>query len=1193
MDCRACGATLTPGARFCAACGAPVSAACRACGGDLPPAAHFCPACGSAVTDAAPPASVEDEAAAEEALRDPGRERKLATLLFADIVDFTGLNEAQDPELVSGLVADTFERLAREVERYEGTIEKFAGDAMLAVFGVPATHEDDPERAVRAALEMQSVAQTVASAARGGPALRLRIGVESGEVLVDRTRAAEERDLFVTGDAVNTASRLQSAAEPGTVVVGPGTYAATRDAVDYFELPSLELKGKAVPVAAWRAVAVKTGRDGRTRLGLESPLVGRDGELALLKQNVRRTVDDGRPQLVTVIGSAGVGKSRLVWELEKYLDGLPERYHWRKGRCLAYAGPSFGPIADVAKVDARILDDDPPTEARSKLSARLRTLELGDDEVDVRDAIEAVLGIGDGREHPREELFEAWRRYFGAVAAVAPLVLIVEDIHWADDGLLDFLDFLARWGEGPMVILCLTRPELLERHGGWGGGLRSASTIMLEPLGQDASSALMAGLLDGGVPELIGERIIELAEGNPLFAEEMVRMLVDRGTLRFADGHWELARPVDEVEIPDSVQAVLAARLDALPENEKRLAQDAAVVGRIFWDIVVAHLARTERTTTDELLRRLRVKDLVVPRSPSSLAEAGEYGFRHVLIRDVAYDSLPKRDRSRLHRDIAAWAEEELADRVDEFSELIAGHLAAAVAYEEEFATAGDGLRAVRELARAAALRAATRAGEVGQFDAVARWRRLALDLAIKLDAPTREVARLVADWGDVAWENTEAEDREGFLSDAVEAMRSLDDLDEADRQLLARLRDYLAHARYELGDVDDARAICRQGIAELEPGPATPGRARLLSRLGWTYWRAGPVEEAVPLLERAVAEAEEAEDARTLRWAKHDLGLALIFVGHVDESVRLIEESMRLAIEAHDAGLQLRCYINLPAVRSNRGDDVEPLLAMIKEGLQLARRSAARTTTAWLADNYAGMALSNGRADEALEHANEAVDLGRLVGDPHMGLRLRTRAGILALRGDLEAARRDVEAASAYPDETEPQVAESSPMTDGYVTWLDDPAGALELLRDWAGSNPELLGTPSHLARIMARMALRLHDRAALERAVELYRESSQGRTGRVFEAKRRWVDALGAGDPSGAAAAAGVLEDAGYRAEALDALADAALLAARAGVDSRALERAQALSDAMGIGHTLGRLPETRWLERPQADKSTARRV
>lgn len=424
----------------------------------------------------------------------PGRERKIATLLFADMVGFTALGERHDPELISSLVGDAFERLAQEVRRYEGTIEKFAGDAIFAVFGVPSTHEDDPERAVRAALEMQA---SIAGFARDGPepALALRIGIETGNVLVDHTRASSQRDLFVTGDAVNTAARLQAAAKPGGIVVGPSTYAATRGIVEYGDAAALDLKGKAAPVPTWRVISVNARRGGiRTTHGLESRLVGRDSETSLLKETVRRTVDTGRPHLVTVVGSAGVGKGRLIWELEKYLDGLPDAFHWRKGRCLAYAGPSFAPLVEVVRTDARLQDDDPPEVVRDRLDARLAELHIDESHrADVRDALAALLAIGIHRELPRDELFEAWRLYLGALASLHPLVLVIEDVHWADDGVISFLDVLARWGAGPMFILCTTRQELLEQHPGWGGGLQNSTTVVLEPLGPEAGDGAHAG----------------------------------------------------------------------------------------------------------------------------------------------------------------------------------------------------------------------------------------------------------------------------------------------------------------------------------------------------------------------------------------------------------------------------------------------------------------------------------------------------------------------------------------------------------------------------------------------------------------------------------------------------------------------------------------------------------------------------
>jgi class 3 adenylate cyclase/tetratricopeptide (TPR) repeat protein len=1123
--------------------------------------------------------------------RDGGQERKVATLVFADIVGFTNLNERRDPELVSSRTGALFERLSREVQRYEGTIEKFAGDAMLAVFGVPAAHEDDPERAVRSALEMQAVVSAVGAAAEAGSALQLRIGIETGEVLVDQTRAASERDLFVTGNAVNTAARLQGIADPGTVVVGPSTYAATRDVVDYEELPPVELKGKAFPLAAWRAGAIKAGRGGRrSRLGLQAPLVGRNAELALLKETVRRAADDGSPHLVTVLGSAGVGKSRLTWELEKYLDGLPGTFHWRKGRCLAYSGPSFGPIADVVKVDARIQDDDRPDAAREKLATRLDELALGGDKAAVRDALEAVLAIGDPRDRPRDELFEAWRKYLGAIADVAPLVLVVEDIHWADDGVLSFLDFLARWGDGPVVILCLARHELVERRSGWGGGVPNATTIVLTPLSADASSALMAGLLDGGVPLELGARITELAEGNPLFVEEMVRMLVDRGVLRFSDGRWELASAVDQVDIPSSVQAVLAARLDTLPPDEKRVAQDAAVIGRIFWDIVVAHLSGSGRDPTNELIRRLRVKDLVVQRQPSALAEASEYGFRHVLIRDVAYDSLPKRDRSRLHRDIALWAETELTDRIEEFSELIASHLAAALAYEEEFVEDPVELEALRRLAMDAAVRAARRATAVSQFGSAGRWLKLAMELAGKLDLAPRAYAERAVEYAREGWENADPAERDVVLSRAIEGMLALEEPSASDAELLAQLRDQRGHALYDLGDVEGARALLRLGIADLEPGPPSAGRALLLNRLGWTYWRAGPLEEARPVLERAISEAKASSSDATLRWATHDLGITFGFLSRFDESVHLLEESFRQARESGDGALLLRCYINLPAVRQGRGDEVEPLIAMVEEGLQLARRSAASHTIVWLAGNRADFMVDLGRLDEALTSVDESVVHAQMISSPHLAPKLSMRARLHLMQGDVDAAQRDLDEAARLGPSAEPQTAVEYPLSLAFRRWPDHPREAMESLATWALGATDTAAQNYSAALEVARMALRAADVALAARMAELYREKQSSHLSPLHEIKGRWIDALsGAGDHAVLEQVATDMEGLGYRVHAADAWADAALVAARDGSSPDAEGRASDLYGAMGMHPLLGPLPETRWLAPAEAAGST----
>ncbi|MET1232648.1 MAG: adenylate/guanylate cyclase domain-containing protein, partial [Candidatus Limnocylindrales bacterium] len=1101
MTCRACGRELEPGTRFCPTCGAPVEASCDACGTVLPGDARFCPACGT-------PTGV---GAAIEPAAEPARERKMATMLFADLVGSTAMAETHDPEIVSRLVGGVFERLAEEVRRYEGTIEKFAGDAMLAVFGVPAIHEDDPERAVRAALEMQAAVGHFAEdegAEEEHP--RIRIGIETGEVLVDLDRASGARDLFVTGDAVNTAARLQTLAEPGAVVVGPATYAVTHDVVDYEELPPAALKGKAELVVAWRALSVKARRGGlRSPLGIEAPLIGRQDELDRLKETVRRAATTGRPQLVTVVGAAGVGKSRLTWELEKYLDGLPESYHWRKGRCLSYAQASYSALADAIKADIRAADDDAPATVIAKLDVRLAELDP-ERSSETRAALLATLGL-EGDALARDRLVDGWTRYLGLIAAVAPLVLVLEDVHWADEGLLDFIEYLARWGEGPIAILCLARHELFDQRPTWGGGIPNAAAIVLEPLSTGETDELVDALLAGGLPASLRDRVVGLAEGNPLFAEELIRMFVDRGVLRLADRAWELARPVEEIEVPSSVHAVLAARLDGLPGDEKRLAQNAAVVGRIFWDILVAHLGRLGPGPTGDLLRRLRVKELVVPRQPSSLAGAAEFGFRHVLIRDVAYDSLPKTDRATLHVDVARWAETALADRIDEFAELVAAHLAAALAYEEELAgsPAGAGLQELRELTYGAAVRAARRAASVSALPATERWQHLAIDQARLLDAPARERVQLAVDYYAYLWHEPEPSERVGIFSEAVELFDRIPGPTVEDRETRASLQSSLGEALYESNQLESAQETLRAGILALESGPPSRGRADLQRVLGWTLWRNGFPSDATPILERSVADARASASDEALRWAIHEIGLTKTQTGQMDDGIELLEQSFEMARRAGDRALLARCYINIPLMHFERGDPATEVGPLFEEGLQLARRDGAVATIAWIATSLSFEMFDLGRLDEHLALAIEALDAARRAGDPELVAGgHETLAWAHLVRGERESALRERGATSS--SSRRPENEGWTATTDAVLGWPDDPTHAYEALRATFESMMPDTQHFSWVSRWVARMALRLADRDGLDRATRALLDVTADRTGPMMAIRRRWYAGL-----------------------------------------------------------------------------------
>ncbi len=470
---------------------------CPSCGEENPERARFCLACATPL----------------EAEPAPGRmERKFATALFADLVGSTTLAEQEDAEVVQSVVGRTFDRLSEEITRYGGHLEKFMGDAVLAVFGIPKTHEDDPERAVRAALEMQAVLSELnrTFAEEGKPQLAMRIGVEAGEVLVDLQRATGPHDRMLTGDAVNTAARLQTAADPGRVVVGPTVFASVKDVIDLKELPSLTLKGKSEPVPAWEALRVTAKRRGeRPALGMQARLIGRDEELTVLKQTMQQIEHAARPALVTIVGPAGVGKSRLVTELSDYAEGLPSVFYWRVGRCLAYGNTSYSALADAIKAQCEVLDDDPVDVMLAKIDGVVEEL-FGD--LDLVPEIRALMATSD-RTFSRESLFEAWRRFLERMAARYPFVLVLEDIHWADEGLLDFIEHVADWAQGPIMVVALARPELFERRPTWGGGKRNANSIYLDALTPEEDATMVDELVPGEMPDELRTMIVERCRG--------------------------------------------------------------------------------------------------------------------------------------------------------------------------------------------------------------------------------------------------------------------------------------------------------------------------------------------------------------------------------------------------------------------------------------------------------------------------------------------------------------------------------------------------------------------------------------------------------------------------------------------------------------------------------------------------------
>jgi class 3 adenylate cyclase/tetratricopeptide (TPR) repeat protein len=608
---------------------------CPSCRRENPDDSRFCNACGAPLA-AAEPGGAE--------------ERKTVTIVFVDLVGFTAKAERLDPEDVRNVLSPYHARVRAELERHGGTVEKFIGDAVMAVFGAPTAHEDDPERAVRAALTIRDWAQEQ-------DALQVRVAVNTGEALVSLDARAAEGEAMVAGDVVNTAARMQAAAPVNGVLVGESTFRATEASIRFRDAEAVHGKGKSEPIAVWEAVEAigRFGVDVPERAGV--PLVGREQELELLRSLLARVRSEHAAQLVTLVGVPGIGKSRLVYELFREVDERSELITWRQGRCIPYGESiTFWALGEIVKAEAGLLESDAPEEAAAKLRARVA--QLLPDEAEARwveTELRALVGLAEGRHQAGAETAgAAWRRFLDAVAEAGPTVLVFEDLHWADDGLLDFLDDLVDWlRTTPLLVVATARPELLERRRSWGGGKANATTISLRPLDDDETTSLLAALLASPV-QAAEERqaLLERAGGNPLFAEQYVRMLSERGTTG---------------ELPESVQGVIAARVDALPRNEKELLQEASVHGKVFW---LGGLAGGG--ASGDALRSLERKDFVRRERQSAVAGDVQYAFQHVLLRDVAYGQIPRRERAEKHRRAAAWIEG--LGRPDDQAELLAHH---------------------------------------------------------------------------------------------------------------------------------------------------------------------------------------------------------------------------------------------------------------------------------------------------------------------------------------------------------------------------------------------------------------------------------------------------------------------------------------------------------------------------------------
>lgn len=923
---------------------------CTACGQPCPQDARFCPFCGAPLGSAVPRAE----------------ERKRITILFADLVGFTTKAEQLDPEAVRGMLDPYYAQLRSVLERHGGTVEKFIGDAVMAIFGAPVAHEDDAERAVRAAFAIQ---QAVAAMNAADPelGLRVRIGINTGEALVVLGAKPSEGEAMAAGDVINTAARLQTAAPPDGIVVGEATFRATTHAIDYQELDPQQVKGKALPVAAWQAVATRYVRSRRETS--RALIVGRESEMAMLRERWEKVRSSRRPTLLTLLGPPGIGKSRL---LREFSAGRDTPVYW--GRCLSYGdGITYWPVDEMLRDAAGILHSDDVATTSVKVAAMIGSL-VGDDAAETRTltlAIGTVIGsatpeIGsDTRTRiSQTELHWAIRRLFELMARRGPVALVFEDLHWAEPTLLELIRYIADGAEGPILILASSRPELVETRPAFVADSHGErSTLALSALTAAQSETLLSGLL--GAPDLpvrAVERLLRNAGGNPLFLEETVAMLaagtdLDRGNL--------LER-VESLPVPGSLQSLIEARVDQLPAREKKAAQHAAVVGGVFWSGAVAHLNET-REGLDQDLERLEGRDLIQAAATSSIESEDEYAFKHILIRDVAYGELPKGRRAALHSRIAEWIAA-LPGADDQYLEIVAYHLEQAC-------------RLVREVGRttviapvAAASDALARAGERAErregFREAERFYARALDVLGTADTEQRLGLRLrrglvlkaLGELGQASAELLEVERRALVLErldlrcEALVALANIDGkqgrpadarrrLEEAEAivRVIANPRLMVQQAFEQSGfraHFDGATDAAIADLRRVMPTVETLGdRAQLLEghmRLGTALFNIGSLAESEVELTRCSDLAAESGSFRAKARADSLLGFVKYYRGDLEEAERLGLEAHDLLERTGDSYIQLQNYHKLAMYATARG---EAGLAeqRLREGLPLA----------------------------------------------------------------------------------------------------------------------------------------------------------------------------------------------------------------------------------------------------------------
>lgn len=1060
---------------------------------DVPGDFPFCPFCGAALL-------------AETPARE---ERKVVTVVFCDLVGSTARAEQLDPEDVRALLSNYHARVREQLERFGGTVEKFIGDAVVALYGAPVAHEDDPERAVRAALAVRDWATDE-------PDLHVRIGVNTGEALVALGARPQEGEGMASGDVVNTAARLQSAAPVDGILVGEQTFRATERTIAYRVVEPVVAKGKAEPVATWEAL------EARSRFGVDvarrsaAPLIGRDSEVELLAAALERAVGERTPQLVTLVGVPGIGKSRLLAELFHAIERDQRLVTWRQGRSLPYGeGVSFWALGEMVKAQAGVLETDTEAEAADKLGAAVGRLLPDETEARwVTSHLRPLAGLaGDGDSGSaadrRGEAFAAWRRFFEALAEQRPLVLVFEDLHWADDGLLDFVDQMAdRLADIPILLVATARPELMSRRPSWGGGKANAATLSLAPLSNDDTARLVHALLERAVlPAEVQTALLERAGGNPLYAEEFVRMTSERGS--------------SELELPESVQGIIAARVDALDPDDKQLLQDAAVVGKVFWSGALAAISGRDRFELEERLYELERRELVRRERRSSVAGENEYAFRHVLLRDVAYGTIPRAARVERHRLAAEWIES--LGRPDDHADLLTHHYLAAI---ELARAAGIDASAFAAPAAAALLRAADRSLALNAFAGAARMyeEALALGLADE-DRPRAMFRRGVALnlLGDPARVGVLEEARALFEAAgddeaAAEASSTLAEAlwysgrTEAQKAALSRAQELVqGHevsvsvarvraqtARYSMLDDENEEAIRvgREALDMAERLGLDELRANVLSTIGTAMSNSEP-GTGDELLREAVAIATTLNSVEAPR-ALNNLAVSAFFQGSLRREHELLLES-RAAAERVGSDNFVRFAEGNLCWTSYAIGDWDDSLRRCDAFIAECEAGSAHASEGMVQDARAEILLGRDDLDRALRAWSRTTELSEGLGTGRGAVRVH----LLAARMLNEVGRLD-EARAALLTALDKTDWIYTPQTVSFVL-LAEPLGLADRLDEFLGrvGNSSWLETAKlFVAGELAEAARRLDEAGHLSLAAQVrLRSQEDGELGRAVD--------------------------------------------------------------------------------------------